>query len=538
MRFRHLLVVSFTTLLLLVGFIQPTIAQDEDAGTSSSKKPNILMIVVDDLNSWVGYFEKYTKKGHKDSLTPNFDRLSAMGVSFTNAHASSTICNPSRAAIWSGMRPETSGCYSNKDYPWKSYINEGLAQNAHFKKNGYYVAGMGKTYHSSQQGEKDSTKIYVDEWNDYPKRVTSDKWDKVTDRAGFTEPLKVSLDEEDEPDFHTASYCAKKLKQSSDDRNGKPLFLVCGMIKPHLPWAVPDEFYEPFPENEATLPLPKYPSTNDWKEWREIIEEDLEDIPRYAIKEMSKIDKEYAEVIDKKVWGSSIANYLASIHWVDFCLGRILDALEESPEKDNTIIVLWSDHGYHLGEKGHHKKQTLWSEASDVPYIWVVPGVTSPGSVSNRSVDLQSIYPTLCKLAGLPVPEHVDGDDITPLLENPRSKWSGVAKVTMLYNNHAVINKRYRYIRYQDGSEELYNTIKDPGEMTNLAKMGQYKKIKKKLAKHLPRVAMNPWHDGSQDNNVKKSCNNKDDTVKPCDDGKSFVARDPNKGCKYTSCPS
>lgn len=344
---------------------------------NTKNKPNILFIPVDDLNNWVGYFSKHTSKGNKQSMTPNLDRLSALGMSFTNAHAPSTICNPSRAAVWSGVRPTTSGCYDNKDYPWKSYIKSGLGLNSHFKENGYYVAGMGKTYHSSQQGiEKSPEKIYKDEWDDYPKRVTTKAWDKITERAGFTEPLKVTLKHKDEPDWHTTDYCIDRIMEDAGKRKGKPLFLACGLVKPHLPWAVPNEYYDLYPKGEVELP--PYPSTNDWKDWNKAIKDDLKDVPKYAIKEFSKIDKEYAEVMDLKVWESSIQSYLATIvsvimlmftvamylfqkidcnhtysllsfqpikNYMDMNVGRILDAYEKSPEKDNTIIVLWSDHG-------------------------------------------------------------------------------------------------------------------------------------------------------------------------------------------------
>ena len=223
-------------------------------------------------------------------------------------------------------------------------------------------------------------------------------------------------------------------------------------------------------------------------------------------------------------------------------IGRLVDAFENSPERDNTIIMLWSDHGYHLGEKGHHKKQTLWEEASDVPFIWVVPGMTKPGSICNKPVDLQSIYPTLFKLVGLDVPAHVDGDDIRPLLEDPNADWDGVATVTVRYKNHAIVDERYRYIRYEDGSEELYDHDNDPNEFTNLRKDPNYADVKARLRARLPKVDMPSWRpedDTSMNLNVDISCNDRATTVKRCPGPGNpyFVARDPNNDCKFVDCP-
>ena len=204
-------------------------------GTASAltDKPNILMIPIDDLNNWVGYFNKHTPKGNQQSLTPNLDRLSAMGMSFTNAHASATICNPSRAAVWSGVRAGISGCYDNKDYPWKPFINERMGLNYWLQQGGYHTAARGKTYHSSQQGETNAVKIYVDEWDDYPKVHAGDVVGEYTDRMGFTHDIELSREvyDDDDPDWHTVNFCADKLHEDPSKRDNKPLFLACGIVK-------------------------------------------------------------------------------------------------------------------------------------------------------------------------------------------------------------------------------------------------------------------------------------------------------------------
>jgi arylsulfatase A-like enzyme len=168
-------------------------------------------------------------------------------------------------------------------------------------------------------------------------------------------------------------------------------------------------------------------------------------------------------------------------------IGRLLDGFDRSAYKDNTIICLWSDHGWHLGEKEHWRKFALWEEATRSPFIMVVPGLTRPNSVCHRTVDFMSIYPTMCDLCGLPTPKHVQGVSIRPLLADPAAKWDRPAITTYLFNNHAVRTERWRYIRYANGDEELYDHDADPHEWTNLAKDPKYADLKKGLGEHLPK---------------------------------------------------
>jgi len=505
---------SFLAISFILTLVGTAFCQDE---TATKKKPHVLFIPVDDLNNWVGY-----TGANPQSKTPNFDRLAKMGVAFTNAHASSTICNPSRAAVWSGTRPSTTGCYDNRDTPWTRFVGPGLGLNAHFKKNGYYTAARGKTYHSSEGGidKEDSDTIYKKEWNNYPK-VEEDFPTKPHPLDGFTQDYKriEKVDDKSDADYHTVDFCARQLDKAVN--RDQPIFLACGIIKPHLPWVVPQKYYDMYPKDEIVMPG----GLADTKERQD----DLDDVPKPGI-DLAKPDKEFKNVTKLNRELDAIQSYLAAIAYADMNLGRLIDAYEKFPEKNNTIVVLWSDHGYHLGQKKHWKKQTLWEEASDVPFIWIVPGVTNAGGVSARPVDLQSIYPTLCDLVGLPIPEHVDGDNIRPLLEDPMAEWDGVALTTMRYQNHAVRDERYRYIRYYDGSEELYDHQYDPHEFVNRAKKSEYKPIKQRLRSHMPEINMKIWYDG-------QTCVDDDKQhIKSCPDG-TKVARDPNKKCSYMSCP-
>jgi arylsulfatase A-like enzyme len=444
---------------------------------ATAKSPNVLFIPVDDLNHWVGYTGR-----NPQCKTPNIDRLAAMGVSFTNAHCAAPACGPSRAALWSGIRPHTSGCYVNGD-PWKRHIKEGLNLNAHFKKNGYYTAAMGKTYHSSASGLKS---VYASEWDEYPPTTRENSAGRgPTKYEGYHEPLPLILHDKDLPDWHTVDFCIDRMTQERD----KPFFIACGLIKPHLPWAVPRKYYEMYPREDVQLPPHR--------------EDDLDDLPKAGVR-MAGPEKDHAKFLKSGRWKDAVQSYLATIAYVDMNVGRLLDAYEASPQRDNTIIVFWGDHGWHLGEKQHWRKFALWEEATRTPFIWVAPGVTKPGTICDRPVDFMSIYPTLCELATLALPKHLEGKSIVPLLENPKSKWDGVALTTHGYLNHAIRDGRYRYIRYADGSEELYDHKNDPYEFTNLAGDNDMAAIKEKLAVHLPKKNKKPTKTKPANKNQKK----------------------------------
>lgn len=433
--------------------------------SSSAERPNILFIPVDDLNHWVGYTGR-----NPQCKTPNIDRLAAMGLSFTNAHCAAPACGPSRAALWSGLRPHTSGCYVNRD-PWQRHIAEGLNLNAHLKKHGYFTAAMGKTYHSSARG---LASVYASEWDEYPPTKRENSAGRAPKKyEGYHEPLPLDLHDRDLPDWYTVDFCIDRMNQKRE----KPFFIACGLIKPHLPWAVPRKYYEMFPRESIQLP----PHRDD----------DLDDIPPAGVR-MAGPGKDHAKFRKSGRWEDAVQSYLATIAYVDMNIGRLLDAYEASPERDKTIIVLWGDHGWHLGEKQHWRKFALWEEATRTPFIWVAPGVTHPGTLCDQPVDFMSIYPTLCELVGVDLPRHVEGKSIVPLLENPNLKWNDVALTTHGYMNHAVRDQRYRYIRYADGSEELYDHEKDPYEFTNLANRSDMADTKERLASHLPKRNKKP----------------------------------------------
>jgi len=203
---------------------------------------------------------------------------------------------------------------------------------------------------------------------------------------------------------------------------------------------------------------------------------------------MARPEGDHKRVLEHKQWRKAVHGYLASIAFTDTCLGIVLDALDKSPYAKNTIIVLWGDHGWHLGEKLHWRKFALWEEATHAPLLFVVPGVTQPGGRCSRTVSFVDIYPTLCDLCGLPRPKQLEGTSLKPLLRNPEAPWNRPALTTHGKENHTIRSEKWRYIRYNDGTEELYDREKDPLEWTNLADKPEHAETKKQLAAWLPKV--------------------------------------------------
>ena len=425
------------------------------ANKSAKRAPNVLFIAVDDLNHWLTFLKR-----NPQARTPNFDRLASMSTTFTRAYCAVPACEPSRCALMSGRRPWVSGCYKN-GHAWKKYQKPGEGLAAQFLKAGYHVSGAGKIYHSMA--------YHPEEWTDYmSKQGLSSNGPGVEKMDGYhNNKTHPNLKDDDLIDWHSANYCIERLKQDSD----QPFFVACGLYKPHLPFVAPRKYYKDFPLESIELPPH--------------IENDLDDIPQAGVK-MAGPNGDHAKFLKSGRWKAAIQSYLATCAYTDMNLGRILDAYETSPQRDNTIVVLWTDHGWSLGEKQHWRKFALWEEPTRTPFFWIVPGLTTAGARCDTPVDLMSIYPTLCDLCGLKKPAHVSGHNIRPLLKNPSADWSFPAITTHGFNNHAVRTASHRYIRYADGSEELYDSKADPFEWKNLADHPSLASTKQQLAKWLP----------------------------------------------------
>ena len=424
-------------------------------------RPNVLMIAVDDLNHWVRHLNRNTQV-----KTPNIDGLAAKGMSFHRAYAPSAICNATRASMLTGMRPSTTGIYRNS-IDWRSVVGDGYTLPGFFKEHGYYVAGGGKLFHKH-------TIIRKSDWHEYysrkGKRYPPEKRGKIKGRtirykAGNMPISEIAAEDDNQSDYHVAQWAVSQVEKKHD----KPFFIAAGIFRPHLPWSVPKKYFELYPEEDIQLPPYK--------------EDDLNDLP-YHVEDAP----EHAKVLKEGSWKKAIRAYMASVTFADRQVGRILDALEKGPNKDNTIIVLWGDHGWHLGEKHRWRKSALWEEATRTPYIWYVPGLTKAGSKTDTPVDTQSLWSTLAALLDLPLPSHVEGENILPLLKNPNAKWSVPAITTYHFNNHAIRSKEFRYISYDKGGKELYDHRVDPYEWTNLALNDKYKDTIKSLDRWIPKA--------------------------------------------------
>jgi arylsulfatase A-like enzyme len=427
------------------------------SSAKAAAKPNVLFIAIDDLRDWVSYL------GHNpQSKTPNIDKLAARGVAFTHSYCAAPVCNPSRAALMSGMRPSTTGVYDNGD-DWRKAIAPELTLNMHMKASGYETLASGKIYHESYSQHKDWD-FYLENDGGMPK-VPSGQSDGV----GGIKFAPLDCKDEDLNDWKIVNYAIEQLGKTHE----KPLFLACGIHKPHMPWNVPKKYYDMHPLDQIELPPHLEPG------------KDLADVPPAGVR-MAKPEGDHKAIVNADAWKRAVQGYLAAISYADMLIGRLMEAYDRSPIKDNTMICFWCDHGWHLGEKEHWRKFALWEETTRAPLLWVVPGLTKPNSICERTVDFMSIYPTLCDLCGIETPKHVEGKSIRPLLADPNAPWDTPALTTFQFNNHAVRDETFRYIRYDGGDEELYNQVKDPNGWTNLAGDSNFAETKEKLGKFMP----------------------------------------------------
>jgi arylsulfatase A-like enzyme len=435
---------------LLVSAVSPAPAEEP-------ARPNVLFIAVDDLNDWTGFLD-----GHPGVQTPNLDRLASRGRAFTRAYCAAPACNPSRTAALTGRRPSTTGVYHNNQ-PWRPVLKDAVTLPQHFAAAGYRVAGGGKIFHNS-----------FDDPASWPERFPVRRNPEPDDRpvngiAGAAHFDWGPLDVPDSAmgDHQLVSWAADWLEQPQD----RPFFLAVGLTKPHLPWYVPRAYFDRHPLSEIVLPQVKA--------------DDLADVPPLG-REIARPDGDHRRVVEARQWEEAVRGYLASITFADAQIGRLIEALDASPHGRNTIIVLWGDHGWHLGEKEHWRKFALWERATRVPLIVVAPGVAEPGTTSDRTVSLLDLYPTLIELTGVPGRSGLEGDSIVPLLKDPDAAWERPVLTTHGRENHAVRSGRWRYIRYRDGGEELYDHEADPHEWSNLADDPKWSRVKSELSRWLP----------------------------------------------------
>lgn len=491
-----------------------------DRKLAAAEPPNVILIVCDDLNDYVEGFG-----GHPQSKTPNMDRLARSGVAFTQAHCNIPICGPSRASMFTGIYPHNSGCFGFTKWDGYDVLRNSRTMMDHFRANGYWTLGTGKLMHH----------MVRQEWKNYGHRADYGPWvfDGTNKLAhpnvpapyrdigsvdGSFGPL-VNLAGKESVDgkplqWRTGSWSNQRLLKfnsqedrdpTGDELNGQwavdqltlfaekpgrlPFFMGVGFVRPHTPLVVPQKYFDMFPLDSIELP--------------DIRKGDIEDTFAHTIRNIPagadgpRSDDMGTRLFDTlvKSYGSQdkalrhfIQAYLASVASVDEQIGKILDVVDNSSLKDNTIIVLTSDHGWGMGEKNYLYKNSLWQESTRVPLIIRAPGVAQKGGRSDQPVSLIDIYPTLidlCRLTGETTKNEkghsLDGHSMKPLLEEPeKGHWDGPdSALTALYKwrmkydpskeSYSLRAKDWRYIRYESGKEELYFTREDPHEWTNLA---------------------------------------------------------------------
>ncbi|EMI16848.1 choline sulfatase [Rhodopirellula maiorica SM1] len=427
--------------------------------TSAADKPNVLLISIDDLNDWVGCLG-----GHPQAKTPNIDRLAGMGTLFENAHCQSPVCNPSRVSMMTGRYPHTTGVYFlAPDLKQAPALRDVKTLPEVFAANGYKTMASGKLFHT---GDKRFFQDYKPSGGFGPRpeqKISQPHGHPLWDWGVYPE------DDNQMPDVKAAKWAVKQL----DTEHDKPFFMGVGFYRPHVPMYAPQKWFDMHPLKDIQLPL--------------VREDDRNDLSQYAIDltNLEHVSPTHDWVTEAGQWEHAVQSYLASVTFADHCVGMVLDALQSSDYADNTIVVLFSDHGFHLGEKQRWAKRSLWEDGTRVPLIVSAPGFTA-GQVTERPSELVDVFPTLLQLAGLPSDSTLEGDSLVPLMRDPTQTWANPAVTSFGLGNFAIRSTRYRFIQYHDGSRELYDLSKDPHEWTNLAANPEYEAIVQQHAAYLP----------------------------------------------------
>ncbi len=461
-------------------------------------KPNVLFLAIDDQNDWVGAFG-----GHPLAKTPHLDALAARGTALLNAHCQAPLCNPSRTSLMLGLRPTTTGIYGLA--PWFRTLPEWrdrVALPQHFKAHGYRTFSTGKIYHGGAGGPgagagKAKGK---NKQADATGPATAPEFDVIGSAGGVgARPGKKLIGDtpmgnnplmdwgvfphrdEDKGDYQVASWAVDQLKAMPKDQ---PFFLAAGFFLPHVPIYITQQWADLYPDDDSILPV--------------IQRDDRGDTPRFSwYLHWDLPEPRLKWVEEHRQWRNLVRSYLAATSFVDAQIGRILRALEEAGLAENTIVVVWGDHGWHLGEKAITGKNTLWDNGTRVPLIFAGPGVARGGRCT-QPAELMDIYPTLVELCGLTPRTDLEGLSLVPQLRDASAKRARPAITSHNQGNHGVRSERWRYIRYADGTEELYDHANDPREWTNLALKPEMAAVLAEHRRWLPTIDRPPAPNSAQ----------------------------------------
>ena len=458
--------------------------------SSAADRPNILFIAIDDQNDWIGHLG-----GHPMAKTPSLDKLAARGTTFLNAHCNAPLCNPSRTSLLLGLRPTTTGIYGLS--PWFRTLDawkDRVALPQHFADNGYRTAATGKIYHGGTGGGGGKGKARNKTGTKPADTMPEFQITAPLGGVGTKPPTKLipptpmgdhplmdwgvwPLDNDDtgKGDYQVASWTVEQIKSAPKDQ---PFFIAAGFFLPHVPCYATQKWFDLYPDDDSVLP--------------KIIENDREDTPRFSwYLHWNLPEPRLKWVKENNQWRNLVRSYLACTSFVDAQIGRLLAALDEAGVSDNTIVVLWGDHGWHLGEKGITGKNTLWDRGTKVPLIFAGPGVKG-GQRCTQPAELLDIYPTLIELTGVPARSDLEGLSLVPQLKDAATRRERPAITSHNQGNHGIRSERWRYIHYADGSEELYDMKNDPNEWHNLAGQPGHADVIAEHKKWLPKIDLPP----------------------------------------------
>lgn len=436
-------------------------AAHHSSSVRADVRPNVLLIITDDQNDYLSAASGVTVH------TPHLDRLREEAITFPRAYCASPVCGPSRAAMFSGLYPHHTGAYLNGADPWLKSKQLDAAETLPelFRRSGYYAWGMGKLFHAK-----------------LPKERASQQWDNNARANGGFAPFAdeehqfsgkfFSVQEwdrpdEDFPDVKSANDAVQFLRSYNSD---KPFFMVYGLWRPHNPWTAPRRFFDLYNPSKIAFPPPGYD------------EDDLADVPEGGHRLSEIFGTRWKGFGDSNpdAWRRIMHGYLACTSFADWNIGRVVEALDESSFRENTIVIVTSDNGFHIGEKHHYGKSTLWEKSANVPLLMRLPGRRHAGATCHASVGLIDIYPTLVANCGLEAsPQKLDGRDLSPLLDDLATEWKRPTITTYGEGRFSVRSGPWRYIRYPDGEEELYDHRSDPHELTNLSSKTEHAERKR-----------------------------------------------------------
>ena len=448
---------------------------------AEARPPNIVMFVVDDMCDWIG------PMGHTQALTPHMDRLAAQGVTFRNAHTAGIFCAPSRTALFTGKHSSTTGCYTTQVYhhqapgitPLQKILQDG----------GYATHGAGKLFHhpAGFVDLRGWDEFFVRDAGQKQRGWALESW--TLDDPALPDPYPNSIFNHDREPANKFFMEWGKVKNENEEKmadtirtewacdllrrkHEKPVFVAVGLYTPHFPNYAPEKYFDLY--DPKTITLPPYKA------------DDLEDLPPKVRRAKENRGAHHRRLVSLDAVDDAIHGYLACISYADAMLGRVLDAIAEGPDADNTIVVVWSDHGYHHGEKLDWGKHTLWERTSNVPFLWSGPGIAK-GAAVDATVSLIDVFPTLTDLSGVADSGKRDGQSLAAVLKDPATaRDRDVLLPGMQPEEYAVMNRDWRYIRYADGTEELYNVRQDPNEWNNVARNPEFEGVKTKLRAAAP----------------------------------------------------